>query len=195
MGIRPMTDETTSPQPTISSAEDKPWVSEPGADPLPETEGVDARDPDGGQGVLNYLMDPDEFYTMFQALVTAPNAGLELKGVAPLQSLEAASTSPGCRNASNALYATCMDVPWLRFLLEPEQIWLQRAFPVGLFAFGTYKAVRLELAGRAKNTRQDPNKQKQDLGPQPAAADPRPVDDGPGVDQGVVQLKVGGAGQ
>ena len=132
-------------------------------------------------------MDADDFHIMFQALVTAPNGVLMMKKIEPLESLERASRDLSCRKASDALYATCRDVPWLRFLLEPEQIWLQRALPIGLFLFGTYKQVRIELDGRSKKPVQDPEQKKAQ--PEPAPG-PDPAEDKPGRDQGIEELKV-----
>lgn len=167
------------------------------AEPVPKGEEFKINDPDGGKSSGGELMDRDEFHTMFQAMVAAPNGVLMLKKVEPLKSLETAGNGPACRKASDALYDTCRDVPWLKFMLDPDQVWLQRSLPVGVFVFGTFKAVRMELAERAKNSASDPKQQKtseSDKSPSPAPdADPQVVEEeGPGVDQGVTELKVGG---
>ncbi len=188
--ISSMAEPETSPAP-IS------WGPEPGAaaaqdpQPGPVGDGFEVRDPDQGQTVPSTAMGPDEFHVMVQAMVSAPNGVLMLKNIDPLKSLEVASQGEGCRKASDALYETCRDVKWLNFLLAPEQVWLKRMAPIGIFVYGTYKSVRLELDERAQAKKPDLDKAPNSgpLAPVPE----RHEDAGAGVDQGVVELKVGGA--
>jgi len=65
-----------------------------------------------------------------------------------LETLKLAPASEASRPASQAIYETCVEVPWLHWLIRPEGKWLQRAFTVGAFAVPLAVGVRVELAAR-----------------------------------------------
>lgn len=103
-----------------------------------------------GTGRTAALLAPDEFFVAFRALVGAPNIVLYGRGVEPLRTLQIAENDPAARAASDALYETCLDVPWMRFLIQPESKWAQRSLVVGSFAVGLVQGVRAELSARAE---------------------------------------------
>lgn len=94
------------------------------------------------------MLDEDQFFAMFKGLIGAPNIILQLRGVEPLATLSISDQDGHARAASAALYATCQDVPWLRFLIQPESVWAQRALVIGSFGFGLAAGVRAEIAAR-----------------------------------------------
>lgn len=116
-----------------------------GASPDGETGGGEG----AGTGRTAALLAPDEFFVAFRALIGAPNIVLYARGVEPLQTLQISEADPAARAASDALYETCLDVPWMRFLIQPESKWAQRSLVVGSFAVGLVQGVRAELAARA----------------------------------------------
>lgn len=65
-----------------------------------------------------------------------------------LETLKLAPSSDAARPASQAIYETCVEVPWLHWLIRPEGRWLQRVFTVGAFAVPVAVGVRVELAAR-----------------------------------------------
>lgn len=74
-----------------------------------------------------------------------------------LQSLAIADKEKDtARAASDAIYDIAADTPWLRFLIEPSNIWLQRAMAIGAFAVPKAMAVRIELAARRPAKGQKP---------------------------------------
>ncbi len=89
----------------------------------------------------------DQFFTAFRALFAAPNIIIR----PPLQSLAIDPTDAEARAASDALYDTCVDVPWLQWLIRPESKWAERAAVVAIFAFGKYQAIRAEIAARERS--------------------------------------------
>jgi hypothetical protein len=95
------------------------------------------------------IMSKADFFGAFRFLLGAPNIFV----APPLDSLKVEASDDQARAASDAIYDTALEVPWLRWLLEPENVWVRRAVVIGLFAYGKGSAVRAELAARAK-TRQ-----------------------------------------
>ena len=222
MALHLSTPEAATPQPTqpttptISSTEpDLTWVSEPGADPQPAPapggDGFEIRDPDQGNAPGQQLMSRDEFFAMFGAICEAPNIVLAMKKQPPLKSLGVDPGDPAARGASDALYDTCRDVPWLRFMLGPDQVWMQRLMPVAAFGWTKYRLVRGELAERGKAAAENGSAAAEkgrfsqssagkdttssaeidERGQKNGGNQPIPQDSAPGVDQGVVELKVG----
>lgn len=124
-------------------------------------------------------MSREQFFMMFRGGIGAPNLMLK----PPLQSLVIAESDQAARQASDAIYETCLEVPALRFLIEPTNKWLQRALIVGGFGYGVYASCMAEIAARKPPPKAA---KEQDNEPATAAAVP---DNEPGVDQGVRTLK------
>lgn len=126
------------------------------------------------------IVGKDEFFTAFRALFAAPNVWRAYKGRAALQSLKIEADDAAARQASDALYDTCLDVPWLRWLLAPENKWLERAVVIGTFAYARGTAVSVELrrdpapspAIDTNIAKQGPNTDKPEPDPEPR---PEPV--------------------
>lgn len=111
---------------------------------------VAALEPEGtGAGIGGELapaapatLTKDQFHATFVAMF---GLGSKLSG---LKALEVGPADGDARAASDAIYDTAEEVPWLRFLIEPGNIYVQRALAVGVFAFGKYSAVKAEIAAR-----------------------------------------------
>ena len=118
------------------------------------------------------LLTRDQFFTAFCAIFAAPNILILAQGQPHLDSLVIDRDDAAARAASNALYDTCADVPWLRWLIQPENVWLQRAAAIGLFGYQRYQLVRMELSSRVIPTpRDDGERSEAHGGPPPAGAD------------------------
>lgn len=103
----------------------------------------------GGDGGAAFggpaIMAREEFRAAFVAVFNI--AG----GVSGLQSIAIdAGEKPKAEACADAIYDTALEVPWLRFLIEPSNIWLQRALVVGMFTIPKALAVRNELAARRR---------------------------------------------
>lgn len=107
----------------------------------------------------------DQFFMAFRGVIQAPNFVMK----PPLKSLEIDEGDQAARAASDAIYETCADVPWLNFLIEPGNVWAGRAIVVGAFAFGMTTAVRSELAERRKDRARMPQDEQ---GPGSVADEP-----------------------
>jgi hypothetical protein len=129
-------------------------------------------------------LDKDQFFMLFRSGVGAPNLILK----PPLRSLSISENDQAARAASDAIYDTAAEIPALRFLIEPGNVWVQRAFVVGAFGYGVYASCMAEIRAREPA---DPPKQMRQADAPPANDNPPPAADRePGVDQGVKKLKV-----
>lgn len=111
--------------------------------------------PQGGEevfaeGEAYRVLGKDEFFDVFRALIAAPNFLMLAKGQPALSSLEIAPKDDGARAASDALYDTCLEVSWLRWMIEPTNVYMQRALAVGVFGAGLAAGVGAELRERRK---------------------------------------------
>ncbi|PLW75404.1 hypothetical protein [Cohaesibacter celericrescens] len=104
---------------------------------------IDGPDGLGPAGVLT----KDQFYMAFASVFDFSGLMLQLQSL-PIQAHEQGSA----RAASDAIYEVAEKSPWLSFLIEPSNEWVQRALVVGTFAFGKAMAVSGELNARNKNT-------------------------------------------
>ncbi len=120
---------------------------EPGAD-IPHASETDSVT--GDAGGAGGLMSRDDFFACLRAVFGAPNALLLAKGHDPLLSLQIHPGDDHARRASDCLYDTCLDVPWLRWLLSPDGTWAQRAMIIGGFAFAKFQVIRAEIDERKK---------------------------------------------
>lgn len=96
--------------------------------------------PAGGAAVLS----KDDFFANFSGLFNVAAA------LTHLGTLAVDTADPAARGASDAIYDTAADTPWLRFLIEPSNVWIQRAMALGAFAAPKALAVRAELASRGR---------------------------------------------
>lgn len=69
------------------------------------------------------------------------------------KALTDAPNSPACEPAAKAIYETCQEVEYFRFLIQPEGKWMQRALAVGAFALPTAMGVAGELRQRREGAR------------------------------------------
>ncbi len=173
--MMPATATATGEGPTSDSAR-----SEPDWDNVLQFTGAGPGDASGaagpaGDGEAGFVMSQDDFFTAFRFLFDLPNMAIK----PPLETLPIAADDAQARAAADAIYKTCLEVAWLRWILAPENEYVQRAFVIGLFFAGKGKMVRAELIerGRARQAAAEP--------PKPAAAPepPKPVNQ-PVVDPG-----------
>lgn len=132
--------ECSEPAPHVLAAEfAEPWATAPANDPGP-VDAAAAGSPDHAQGRLSR----DDFFSCFRFAVAAPNMAVK----PPLASLQIDDGDMAARAASDALYETCQDVPWLNFLIEPGSVWAGRVIVIGGFFFGLSRNVTAEMAAR-----------------------------------------------
>lgn len=55
---------------------------------------------------------------------------------------------PRAHGCADAIYDTALDVPSLRFLIQPKNKWWSRIFAIGMFTLPMAKAVSIELRER-----------------------------------------------
>lgn len=162
---------------------------EPGADPDPgQAKGPEDLPPDQAAVYIG----KDQFFGMFRAIFQAPNAYILLKGGEPLVSLEIDPKDPQARAASDAIYDILWEIPALRWILELEGEWTKRLSAIGLFLVGRFLLIRAELMARQKIAASSSSSSSTEEDPAPdltRPADP-PPGEAPGVDQGIVELKV-----
>lgn len=106
-------------------------------------EGVQA---EAGGGVR--LLTKDEFFAAFKLLHSVPNA------VAippfPLDALPIRETEmDAARQASDTVHDIASETPWLRWLIEPSSLWVQRALVIGAYAVPKAAAVMAEMRAKA----------------------------------------------
>lgn len=90
------------------------------------------------------ILSQDEFYHgLFAPLHDIPAALLKLQSL-PIQPEETQSA----RQASDAIYDIALETPMFRFLIEPSNIWMQRAVAIGAYAIPKGRAVMFELRAR-----------------------------------------------
>lgn len=142
-----------------------------------DAEGVTAT----GERAAAGLITRDDFFAMFQVCFHVPN-------VMPFPPfpLESLPLKPDemqpARSASDAIYEIAAETAYLRWLVEPGSIWMQRALAIGPFVAVKAMAIRAELAARS-----DPPRSIME--PAPVVADP----DAPPAEKSnastVIQLK------
>lgn len=90
------------------------------------------------------LLTSDQFFEgMFVPLHAMPAAMLHLESL-PIKPHEMQSA----RAASDAIYDIALETPMFRFLIEPSNIWMQRAFVILAYALPKSRAVMMELRAR-----------------------------------------------
>lgn len=93
------------------------------------------------------VLTEEQFFEVFKGIHDVPGHMLGLQSL-PIATHEMQSA----RAASDVIYEIANEVPAFRFLIEPGNIWLQRAMVVAAFAVPKMQAVTQELrARRAKS--------------------------------------------
>lgn len=67
-----------------------------------------------------------------------------------LRTLSEAPQQPTMPGAASALYDIALESPWLRWLISPQSLWLQRAIALGAFAVPLAGGVAAELRDRQR---------------------------------------------
>lgn len=147
---------------------------------------------DGGSSpeeIAPAMMTKDQFFDVFRALMGLPNVVLMVKKTEPLDAFKIPADDASARAASDALYETCEDVPWLHWMIQPEGKWMQRAFVIGSFFAGTAQNAAAELGERSKAARIAAKATRDSAGPDTVAenAPAQPVGDDPETDPDPVE--------
>lgn len=108
---------------------------EPGAD------GIDGEPAAANENAAG-LLTKDQFWEGFRGCF---NVGQQ---VTALESLGVPANDMGARAASDAVYDIALETEYLRFLIQPGNVWVQRALVIGAFTFPKYMGVKAELAER-----------------------------------------------
>lgn len=149
----PIPSRQESPNPEASLPEGEPGAAHLDSYIPPDEFDVDGDGLDGdgvGESATPGDLTQDQFFGAFRGMIGAPNAIRAYKGRPPLKSLQIADGDRNARAASDALYETCQEVPWLRFLLRPEGKWAQRALVIGSFMGGLAMNVQAEIAAERR---------------------------------------------
>lgn len=121
------------------------------------------------------LISKDDFFGLFQVCFHAPN----LVPIPPFP-LESLPIKPdemqAARSASDAIYDIASETAYLRWLVEPGSLWMQRAFAILPFVGVKLFAVKAELASR--HAAKVPEHERapepaQGEAPKPAAPEPK----------------------
>lgn len=84
-------------------------------------------------------MTLEEFTVAFRSLFNWAGRKMPPLKIAPEETEDAAA-------AAQALYETALDVPWLRFLIKKNNVWVERGFALYMFAAPKYDATMLYVA-------------------------------------------------
>ena len=109
-------------------------------------------DEDAGEGVNDYshvegvdsngLLSKDMFFETFKGIFNISGS------VTRLNSLKIDDGDESARLACDAIYDTANETPFLRFLIEPSNIWVQRGLCIAMFTLPKVAAVQKELQAR-----------------------------------------------
>ncbi|MCW5728146.1 hypothetical protein [Parvibaculum sp.] len=101
----------------------------------------------GGARMEAGLISKEDFFGIFQVCFQVPN----LMPIPPFP-LESLPIKPeerdAARAASDAIYDIAAETAYLRWLVEPGSIWMQRALAIGPFVAVKFAAMRAEIAAR-----------------------------------------------
>lgn len=105
------------------------------------------------------LLSRDQFFAAFKSIFAiggaVPVPPFPLKSM-PIQPHE----EDAAREASNAIYDIALESPWLRFLIEPSSVWMQRLIVISTFGGLKLMAIRDEI--RAKSAKEINPKQSKE---------------------------------
>lgn len=172
--------EASSPEPSPSPEPEREGAQASTTSfSAPHLEGLETDDPelretqapgDGDSDSAAGLLSREHFYSMFQVAFAAPN--LLPAWPLPLEALPIkAGEDRAARAASDAIYDIALETPALRWLIEPQSVWLQRLMVIGAFAVPKAAAVSREIAhkrGGLYREKQTPRQEHK----QPAAGSP-----------------------
>lgn len=96
------------------------------------------------------LMTKDEFFVMFCGAHAGAGVALALAYGVKVQALAKAREVGGAREASDALYDSAYDLPWMRWLITKNGKWLQRVFAIGMYGYALRGAIVAEFDAAAK---------------------------------------------
>ena len=148
LGLYPPKPETTSPDYSTGSESGSPddldaafsRVNPDADEPGPEVGAGASCDTGPGE-----VMGRDEFVALF---IGSFQMGAAFTG---LQSLKIEGEETGrAREAASAIYDTALEVPALRWIIQPGNIWMQRALVVLAFTLPKGAAIKAELATRKR---------------------------------------------
>lgn len=88
------------------------------------------------------VLSRDQFFEAFRGCF---NIGHQFTG---LQSLAVPANDNAARAACDAVYDIALEVEYLRFLIQPGNVWIQRSIAIGAFAVPKYLGVTAELDAR-----------------------------------------------
>jgi len=172
--------------PVSPSADDEPLASsfdfgeEPGAPSTGDGDGVHGAasggDNSGGDVLAPRTFTRDEFFAAFIGCFKGANVLVQYKTGEALRSLDIAADDPAARAASDAIYDTALEVPWLHWLLSPGNKWVQRIAVIGAFGFTVSTGVAAELKARRPTPVKPTGAAPQAAEPQPVATAPAHVD-------------------
>jgi hypothetical protein len=91
------------------------------------------------------ILSKDEFWAAFKGVFNMGGMFIRIEG----QQLKTIAIQPSeettAREASDAIYDTCAEIPWLRFILEPENVYVKRALVIGVFFYGKAEMIKAEI--------------------------------------------------
>lgn len=130
---------------------------DPEFSPGPSSNGDGGAAAEAGPAVLTR----DQFYASFKVMHLAPNM-VPLPPF-PLHSLPIHDAEAReARMASDAIYDIAAETPFLRWLIEPQSLWMQRALVIGSYAIPKAMAVMAEVkAKRARDVSAKPEPEQQ----------------------------------
>lgn len=98
------------------------------------------------------IMTKDEFFIfsmgMFPIAAGVAAIGQPPPFDEPLASLTDAPKLPTARPASDAIYDLASKLPWLRFIIAKDAMWIAGLVAIGAFGFEVRRNVMLEIAQR-----------------------------------------------
>lgn len=159
--LQQITDETTT---TIDEPEEVSGVEHFAGIETDEPEGYE---PEGGEG-SDGLSGPgrltkEQFRKTFTGAFNVGGTVTKLRSLC----IEP-DAMEGAEAAADAIYDTALEIPWLHWMVEPNNIHVQRAVVIGAFTVPKALAVRGELAAR-REARKAPKEKPQDEPKQEAA--------------------------
>lgn len=102
----------------------------------------------GGAAPVAVKADPDAILTQDQFVKSFRGLFNVSSAMSGLKSLAVPEENRAANEAAIAIYDTAVDVRWLRFLIRPQAVWLERTAAILAFTVPMGKAVRDEIKAR-----------------------------------------------